>query len=172
MPTSGSLELRAQTDDDEAVHYRLAADLDTWEERSPAAPKPLTLAAFRKARDERDDDGSVEFVIAVDGVAVGRCILFDEDPLARHAEVGIGLVAEARGQGYGTAALRLLVEFGFTRRNLHRLHLRVTASNTGAIACYRKAGFVEEGRSREHYWVRGRYEDEVTMGLLRSDWQE
>ena len=170
MLTSGSLELRTQTDDDEAVHYRLAADLDTWEERSPASPKPLTLAAFRTARAGRDNDVSVEFVITVDGVAVGRCTLFDEDPLARHAKVGIGLVAEARGRGYGTAALRLLVDFGFTRRNLRRLHLRVTASNAGAIASYRKVGFVEEGRGREHNWVRGRYEDEVTMGLLRSDW--
>jgi RimJ/RimL family protein N-acetyltransferase len=170
MLTSGSLELRAQTEDDEAFHYRLAADLDTWEERSPAPPKPLTLAAFRKARAERDGDGAVEFVIAVDGAAIGRCTLFDEDPLARHAEVGIGLVAEARGHGYGTTALRLLVEFGFTRRNLRRLHLEVTASNAGAIASYRKVGFVEEGRHREHNWVRGRYEDNVRMGLLRSEW--
>lgn len=151
--------------------YRLAAELDTWEERSPASPRPLTLAAFRAARAGRGDDGSVEFVIAVDGVAVGGCTLFHEDPLARHAELGIGLVAEARCHGYGTAALRLLVEFGFIRRNLRRLHLGVTASNAGAIASYRKVGFVEEGRSREHNWVRGRYEDEVIMGLLRSEWR-
>ena len=91
--------------------------------------------------------------------------------MARHAEVGIGLVAEARGLGHGAAALRLLVEFGFTRRNLRRLHLEVTASNTGAIGSYRKVGFVEEGRQREHNWVRGQYEDEVTMGLLRSEWR-
>lgn len=171
MLTAGSLELRAQTDDDEAVMYRLAADLDTWEERSPASPAPLSLAAFRKARAERVDDGSVAFVIAVDGAAVGRCTLFHEDPLARHAEVGIGLLADARGYGYGTAALRLLVEFGFTRRNLRRLHLVVLASNAAAIASYRKVGFVEEGRHREHAWVAGHYEDEVTMGLLRSEWQ-
>ena len=170
MLTAGSLELRAATDDDEAVLYRLAADLATWEEVTPAPPKPLTLAAFRKARAERDDERSVEFVIAVAGVAVGRCTLFNEDPLARHAEVGIGLVSEARGQGHGTAALRLLVEFGFTRRNLRRLCLEVTASNVGAIASYRKVGFVEEGRDREHNWVRGRYEDNVRMGLLRSEW--
>jgi RimJ/RimL family protein N-acetyltransferase len=32
-------------------------------------------------------------------------------------------------------------------------------------------GFVEEGRRREHCWVRGGYQDEVLMGLLRSDWR-
>jgi RimJ/RimL family protein N-acetyltransferase len=30
---------------------------------------------------------------------------------------------------------------------------------------------VEEGRHREHCWVRGRYEDEVAMGLLRDEWR-
>lgn len=171
MLTAGPIELRAQTDDDEDLLYRIAAELDTWEQRSPKAPQPLTLAAFRLARAERRDDGSVEFVLAVDAVAVGRCTLFHQDPLARHAEVGIALLAEARGQGYGTAALRLIVEFGFTRLNLRRLHLTVLASNAGAIASYRKVGFVEEGRHREHAWVRDHYEDEVAMGLLRSQWR-
>jgi RimJ/RimL family protein N-acetyltransferase len=171
MLTAGPIELRAQTDEDEAVLYRIAAELDTWEQRTPKAPEPLTLAAFRRARVERGDDGTVEFVVTVDGAAVGRCTLFHQDPLARHAEVGIALLAEARRQGHGTAALRMIVEFGFTRLNLRRLYLAVLASNTGAIASYRKVGFVEEGRHREHAWVRGHYEDEVTMGLLRSDWR-
>ena len=56
------------------------------------------------------------------------------------------------------------------RRNLRRVHLGVIASNTAAIASYVKVGFVEEGRQREHGWIRGRYEDEVVMGLLRADW--
>jgi RimJ/RimL family protein N-acetyltransferase len=171
MLTAGRLELRPQTDDDEPVLYRLAAELDTWEQRSPKAPGPLTLATFRRTNAERGDDGSVEFVVTVDGAAVGRCTLFHEDPLARHAEVGIALLAEARGEGYGTAALRLIVEFGFTRRNLRRTYLGVLASNTAAITAYRKVGFVEEGRHREHAWVRGHYEDELTMGLLRSEWR-
>jgi RimJ/RimL family protein N-acetyltransferase len=170
MLTAGPIELRPHTDDDEAVLYRIAAELDTWEQRSPTAPAPLTLLAFRRARAERGDDGIVEFAVTVDGAAVGRCTLFHQDALARHAEVGIALLPEARGQGYGTAALRLIVEFGFTRLNLRRLYLAVIASNTGAIASYRKVGFVEEGRHREHAWVRGHYEDEVTMGLLRSEW--
>jgi RimJ/RimL family protein N-acetyltransferase len=171
MLTAGPIELRARTDEDEAVLYRIAAELDSWEQRTPKPPRPLSLAAFRRAQAERTEDGSVEFVVTVDGSPVGRSTLFHLDPLARHAEVGIALLAEARGHGYGTAALRLIVDFGFTRLNLRRLHLAVLASNTGAISAYRKVGFVEEGRHREHAWVRGQYQDEVTMGLLRSEWR-
>jgi RimJ/RimL family protein N-acetyltransferase len=94
----------------------------------------------------------------------------DEDGLARHASVGISLGLDAAGKGYGTDALRVLVDYAFTRRNLRRVHLIVVASNERAIASYRKVGFVEEGRRREHCWVRGAYVDEVLMGLLRSEW--
>ena len=39
--------LRAPTDSDADVLFRLAADLDTWEERrSPSSPAPLTRAAW------------------------------------------------------------------------------------------------------------------------------
>lgn len=171
MPTAKLVELRAQTDDDEVPLHRIAADLDTWEERSPRSPAPLTLAAYRERLASGVLDGSAVFVIAVDGEAVGTVSLFHEDPLARHAEVGVALLAQARGKGYGTEALRLIVAFAFTRRNLRRVHLSVLGSNAAALASYRKAGFVEEGRRREHCWVRGRYEDEIAMGLLRDEWR-
>lgn len=113
----------------------------------------------------------ISFVIDVDGVAVGGVSLFAFDDLARHAEVGIAVVAEARGNGVGTAAVSKIVEFALVRCNLRRLHLQVIASNLGAIHAYEKAGFVIEGRQRQHAWVRGGYEDIVVMGILRSDWE-
>jgi RimJ/RimL family protein N-acetyltransferase len=113
----------------------------------------------------------VRFVVDVDGVAVGSVSLFGFDQLARHAEVGIALVAETRGKGIGTAAISQIIEFAFVRCNLRRVHLQVIESNASAIRAYQKAGFVIEGRQREHAWVRGRYEDILLMGLLRSEWK-
>ncbi len=69
----------------------------------------------------------------------------------------------------GTAAIRQLVEFGFLRCNLRRIHLQAIASNAAALRAYEKAGFVVEGRLREHAWVRGAYEDIVLIGILRSE---
>ncbi len=167
MPDVG---LRTQVEADEQVLYRVWSELDTWEQRMSAPPAPLSLAEFRERAASGALTGNADFVITLDGEAVGRCTLFHEDGLARSAEVGIALVPEARGYGVGTAALTQLVQFGFLRRNLRRLHLAVLASNPAAIASYRKVGFVEEGRRREHCWVRGRYEDDVLMGLLRPEW--
>jgi len=165
--------LRARTEDDLDVLFRLASDLDTWEEREDAPPTALSRQRFdarlsRAAADDGTED-AVSFVIDVDGRAVGGASLFAFDSLARHAEAGISLLADARGRGIGTAALAQLVEFAFVRRNLRRVHLQVIASNAVAIRCYEKAGFVVEGRLRQHAWVRGGYEDIVLMGILRTD---
>jgi RimJ/RimL family protein N-acetyltransferase len=173
MPELPTVSLRAPTVDDRDVLFRIAADLDTWEERNPSAPAPLTRERFdarlARAADSEAPEDSVTFVIDVDGTAVGGASLFEFDPLARHAEAGISLVPEVRGRGIGTAAITQLVEFAFVRRNLRRIHLQAIASNAGAIRAYEKAGFVVEGRQREHAWVRGAYEDIVLMGILRSE---
>jgi RimJ/RimL family protein N-acetyltransferase len=173
MPAVPTVSLRTRTDDDLDVMYRLSADLDSWEERNPSEPAPLTRATFdarlARAADSDAPEQVVTFVVDVDGAAAGSASLFGFDSLARHAEAGISLVPEARGRGVGTAAIVQLVEFGFVRRNLRRIHLQAIASNTGALRSYEKAGFVVEGRLREHAWVRGAYEDIVLMGILRSE---
>lgn len=173
VPDSPTVTLRPRTDADADVLYRLAADLDTWEERGATTPAPLTRSAYYARVASRGADSGnreVNFVIDVDGVAVGTVGLFDFDDLAHHAEVGIALIAEARGMGVGTAALAQIVEFGFVRCNLRRLHLELISSNAAALRSYEKVGFVVEGRQREHAWVRGHYEDNIVMGLLRSEW--
>ena len=172
MPMTPNVSLRPRTDGDLDVLFEIAADLDTWEERNPEAPRPLPRDQFdarlARAADSEAAGEGVSFVVDLDGAAVGGASLFNFDSLARHAEAGINLLPAARGRGVGTAAIVQLVEFGFVRRNLRRIHLQAIASNTAAIRAYEKAGFVIEGRQRQHAWVRGGYEDIVLMGILRS----
>lgn len=174
MPEKPVVSLRPRTDDDLDLLYEIASDLDTWEERKPEAPRPMTRERFDASTVGTADDGpesALRFVIDVDGVAAGSATLFGFDLLSRHAEAGINLARAARGRGVATAAIIQLVEFGFVRHNLRRVHLQAIASNVAAIRAYEKAGFVVEGRQREHAWVRGVYEDIVRMGVLRSEWE-
>lgn len=173
MPHPPLVTLRARTAADVDALYRISADLDTWEERTPSRPSPLTRSAFEKRlTDTANGPGtrSIEFVIDVEGDAVGTVSLFGFDDLARHAEIGIAVLGEHRGRGIGSAALAQIVEFAFVRCNLRRVHLQAISSNAGAIRVYEKAGFIVEGRLREHAWVRGAYEDMVLLGLLRAEW--
>ncbi|MBS1697240.1 MAG: GNAT family N-acetyltransferase [Actinobacteria bacterium] len=172
MSTQPAVTLRARTEDDFEVLYAMSAELDTWEERGPRRPAALTREEYRAriAAAVTDPDGTILFVIEVDGEPVGTVGLFGIDELARHGEMGIALVPSARGRGIGTEAVRQILEFGFVRGNLRRVHLEVIASNAAAIRAYEKVGFVVEGRQREHAWVRGHYEDMVRMGVLRAEW--
>jgi RimJ/RimL family protein N-acetyltransferase len=87
------------------------------------------------------------------------------------AYVGIGIGERADwGKGYGTDAMRLALQYGFTELNLARMTLEVFANNPRAIRSYVKAGFKPEGVQRE--WLRRgaqRY-DMISMGILRDDW--
>ncbi|MCW3040463.1 MAG: family N-acetyltransferase [Solirubrobacterales bacterium] len=166
--------LRAIAPDDFDALFALESDLTTWELRNATPPAPWERSAWEEHTRARlsGNDGAVRFAVEAGGSFVGSCLLTGVDDLARHADVGISLAADARGRGLGTEALRLLARFAFTRHNLHRLQLEVLARNDAAVACYRKVGFVEEGRRRQHAWVDGRYEDDLIMGLLRDEWMD
>jgi RimJ/RimL family protein N-acetyltransferase len=87
------------------------------------------------------------------------------------AAIGIG-ERDYRGKGYGTDAMRLLLRYGFTEMNLHRISLSVFEYNTWAIRSYEKCGFQHEGCEREFILRDGKRWDMLYMGILRSEWNE
>jgi RimJ/RimL family protein N-acetyltransferase len=74
------------------------------------------------------------------------------------------------GRGYGTEAMRLLLDFAFDELNLHRVQLTVFGYNTRAINLYEKLGFQREGTFREFLQRDGTRHDMYLYGLLRSEW--
>lgn len=113
---------------------------------------------------------AVTFAVALDQQPVGVCGLKNQHPRARHAELWIYLGRpEARGRGHGAEAVRLLADFGFRRLNLNRIYLYVAHDNEPALRAYRRCGFREEGRLREHMYRDGAYVDALLMGLLRGE---
>lgn len=65
------------------------------------------------------------------------------------ATIFIGLGSQAQGQGFGTAALELLLDYGFNELNLYRIQLNVISYNKKAIKLYEAAGFKSEGALKE-----------------------
>ena len=51
------------------------------------------------------------------------------------------------------------------------IQLTVDARNKRAQACYRKCGFVEEARLRQHRYAEGELHDTLWMGVLRDEWE-
>lgn len=162
--------LRALRPEDVEPLWRMRQDRQLWAQIDDRPLLPQPLAEYRARYDARSTGDDALFAVEVHGELAGRALLFKVDPLARHGEVGLSLLPEFRGRGYGRDVLRVLLDYAFRSRNLRRVHLQTLASNTAALAAYRAVGFVEEGRLREHAWVEGGYDDVVVMSVLRSEW--
>lgn len=86
------------------------------------------------------------------------------------AELGIAIGDKrAWGQGYGSEALRLLCDYGFTFLNLQTIYLWYTEFNERGRQAYLKAGFRDAGRIRGGDPFDGKRYDRVLMDLTRDD---
>lgn len=88
------------------------------------------------------------------------------------ANLGIWVHPDAQGNGYATAATRLVVEYAFDELGLHSVSAVAMAPNEASRRMLERVGFVEEGRRREAAFVGGEYVDEVEYGLLAREWSE
>lgn len=101
-------------------------------------------------------------------------IRFD-DLRAEDRRVSLAMAVFDPGQhdkGYGTEALGLALQHGFSKLHLHRVEARVLATNARAIAVYERFGFVSEGRLRESAKVSAGWTDEIMMALLASEFTQ
>lgn len=116
-------------------------------------------------------DDRWDYAIEVAGQMVGEVVLNEIDETNASASIRIAIwEPEARGNGYGTEAMRLLTGFGFEQVGLHRIELGVYAFNPRAIRAYEKVGYKREGTRREALFRDGKWIDSHTMALLASDW--
>lgn len=91
----------------------------------------------------------------------------------RTATLGIFIEdKEYLSKGYGTEAIRLLLDYGFNYMNLHSIKLHLMSFNERALKCYKKCGFKETGRIRENRFINGKYYDTIAMDILESEFSE
>lgn len=87
------------------------------------------------------------------------------------ASLGIAIGdANFRGKGYGTDAMRLIVNYAFSELNLHRITSSTISYNTPSIKVHEKVGFQREGIQRESIQREGQRFDVIHFGILRPDW--
>ena len=104
---------------------------------------------------------------------IGSISIHNIDHLNRNAFIGIFIGEEEhRNKGYGTDAIRTLLEYGFKTLNLHNIMLTVRANMEAAIACYKKTGFREVGRLPEWVFINGQYVDKLYMGILAKEFDQ
>lgn len=103
---------------------------------------------------------------------IGGCGLFALQSRHRSAELMIVIYSKKHwGDGLGTEALHLLLNFGFTHINLRRIYLLTHEFNKRAQKTYEKLGFRQMGRRRQFSYVEGQYYDLLYYDLLSTEYQ-
>ena len=107
------------------------------------------------------------WAVEAGGALVGHATVHAIDHADRRARFAIGLFSpDQMSRGTGKTATRLALRHAFGSLRLHRVDLRVLAFNAAAIACYRRCGFVEEGRERETCLMADQWYDDLVMAVL------
>ena len=76
------------------------------------------------------------------------------------------------GIGYGTEALKLLVDYAFRILGLENIMLRVFDYNKRAIKCYEKAGFKKIGERRISHYYNNERHNEIFMDIIKTDFYQ
>ena len=122
---------------------------------------------FRRAWTDREAQ-----IVAVDDEerVIGHLYIQREaHPVTRHvATLGIAVAAGSRGRGVGTALMAEAIRWARST-GVDKIVLSVYPSNAGAIALYRRFGFVEEGRLARHSRKSYGDEDEILMAVWIGD---
>jgi RimJ/RimL family protein N-acetyltransferase len=168
------VQLRGLLEDDLPILARWEMDAGRMTTLSNRVAPPSEAAAKERiAKWSANEDDRLGFAIETlddPSVLVGHVGLWGWQTKDRCATIGIALGREYLGRGYGTDAMRVIVDYGFRELGLHRVQLTVAPFNPAGIRAYEKAGFAEEGRRREAVWHDGRWYDEVLMSVLEHEW--
>ena len=90
--------------------------------------------------------------------------------IERSAVLGIFIgEKDFRSNGYGTEAIKMILEYGFKYLNLHSIRLDLLSINERAHKCYLKCGFKDTGASREQIFLNGKYYDRLHMDILENE---
>jgi len=165
------VRLRAFVEDDLPFLDRLCADPDALGEFEwPGFTDPRT----RRRRWERDGyisaESSAVAIVRQDGTVVGIATWRPRGfPAGVTYEIGVAVAPEHRGQGLGTVAQDLLVEYLLDYTTAHRIEALTNEANIGEQKALERLGFRQEGLMPGRSFRQGKYVGTLVYGLLRED---
>lgn len=118
-------------------------------------------------------EDSLWFTITdLDGNIIGETGLLRMFPAWHCTDLSI-IIPDPKMQhkGYGTEAIRMMIDMAFSNYEMNRISIGVVGLNTNALAFYNKIGFKQEGIQEQGYFYNNEYSDFIMMRLLRSEWK-
>ncbi|WP_097025959.1 GNAT family N-acetyltransferase [Clostridium peptidivorans] len=101
---------------------------------------------------------------------IGGCGIQKVNWISRVATVGIMIGdKDYWGKGYGTDAMKVLMQFIFKNMNINKIRLSTFSFNERAKKSYEKCGFKVEGVLKDEIFKEGKYYNEIIMAAFREE---
>ena len=101
---------------------------------------------------------------------IGEIDLYDFDNSTGNCSVSYSLGYRWWNKGYGTEALRAVVDFGFGHMNVHKISAAHNTENPASGKIMSKVGMRQEGTIRDMICnSKNQYKDCAIWGILQED---
>ena len=134
---------------------------------------PLASALGEGRRFVEEEMGRVAVERLEDGGVIGDMswhpVRYGPNEGSKALNIGISLHPDARGQGYGVEAQRLLADLLFDLFEVVRVEASTDVDNLAEQRALEKAGFTREGVLRQAQHRSGGHHDLVVYSRLRDD---
>jgi RimJ/RimL family protein N-acetyltransferase len=134
--------------------------------------EPLDAQESRSELEKKYDKSTSEerlFIIQKrDGSKVG---IVGHFPQGKSLEIGYAVVPSERRKGYGTEAVKIMVDYLFLSKDIMHIPASTNVRNTTSQRILEKAGFKREGVARKSMFVRGKWTDKYLYSILREEWK-
>ena len=146
-------------------------------------PEVMFLCGFAEPTDEgeerariltdhRREDSAWFTITDLEGKLLGETGLLRMYPAWHQTDLTIIIPDPAmRRRGYGTEAIRLVLDLAFRKYGMHRVSIGVVGQNASALKFYKKIGFKQEGVLEDGYFWNNEYSDFIMMRILRPEWE-
>ncbi|GAA3284254.1 GNAT family N-acetyltransferase [Dactylosporangium vinaceum] len=149
---------------------RARAVVDPWIRWAGASTDlESARATLQHYADLQARDAGRLYGIWLDGTLVGGTLFGSFDATDGNAEIGVWLEPSAQGRGLVTKAVRILIDWAFDTRGLHRIEWRCRPDNTASSAVARRLGMHRDGVLRQSYLHHGVRHDSEVWSLLATD---
>jgi len=171
--TGDTLYLRALEPEDLDFIYLLENNETMWEVSNTQTPysRFLIRQYLENAHQDIYEAKQLRLAICIKGSfeALGLIDLFDFDPVNNRAGVGI-IINDVtnRNKGVGKEALGLVIQYAFTKLQLHQLYANIDLANVASTALFTNFGFKQIGVKKDWNKRGNLYFDEVLYQLINT----
>ncbi|MEV7389236.1 MULTISPECIES: GNAT family protein [unclassified Streptomyces] len=128
-------------------------------------------AYLRSYAEKRAADGGSLHGVRLDGRLVGGLLFRVWDTPSGVCEAGCWLEPAAAGRGLVTRGMRVLLDWAFDERGMHRVEWHASPANGASINVARRLGMTRDGVLRENHPHRGVRTDTEVWSVLAPEWR-